>query len=364
MKQLAFSMKAAGILLSLSSLLLLLGYEVAGGPGQSLSVNEAKQKISKLAGLGELSEKQVRIKSVDDGIGGKDAVVVAQVETAFKMTRVGDQWQVSEVRVGPGQWESVKLVREAVEHEKERRTAEDLRSLKSAADAFRKEMGYQLKARNIAELDDLLSPRFLEKVIRFDAWGRELRLEESAEGLKVFSAGIDGRYGTKDDIWILMPTGIAEASRRRLFESVFIHNVINNCAFVNHGLSLGNQGGQPCASLKSKMPRSCGWRSNRKFSAPTSLVTIIGSTQSCWFARAVRAMTWLSCSATVHGPSRIGLGVSSKPVLPVCKKVIVLAVQRLSAKRLGSKSARICAAPLTIGGTHSISGTGSCSATI
>lgn len=207
MKQLAFSMKAAGILLSLSSLLLLLGYEVAGGPGQSLSVNEAKQKISKLAGLGELSEKQVRIKSVDDGIGGKDAVVVAQVETAFKMTRVGDQWQVSEVRVGPGQWESVKLVREAVEHEKERRTAEDLRSLKSAADAFRKEMGYQLKARNIAELDDLLSPRFLEKVIRFDAWGRELRLEESAEGLKVFSAGIDGRYGTKDDIWILMADG-------------------------------------------------------------------------------------------------------------------------------------------------------------
>lgn len=182
------------------------------GFGQSLSVNQARESIAKLAGLGDLDERQVRIKSVDQGITGKDAVVVAQVETAFKMTRIGDRWEVSEVRVGPGQWESVDLVREAIAREKERRTAEDIRLLERAYGVFRRETGSDLKARNIAELDDLLSPRFLEKVIRFDYWGRELRLEKSAEGLKVFSAGADGRYGTKDDIWLMLTTS-ANAGR-------------------------------------------------------------------------------------------------------------------------------------------------------
>lgn len=185
---------------------------VLAGFGQSLSVNQARESIAKLSGLGDLDEKQVRIKSVDQGITGKDAVVVAQVETAFKMTRIGGRWEVSEVRVGPGQWESVELVREAISKEKERRTAADLRALKSAADAFCQETASEPKARTMSELDDLLSPRYIGKVIRFDYWGRPLKVEESAQGLKVISAGIDGRYGTKDDIWLMLTTS-ANAGR-------------------------------------------------------------------------------------------------------------------------------------------------------
>lgn len=173
---------------------------IGANPFQSLSVNHARDRIAKLAGLADLKKDQVRIKSLDIGLGGKDAVVVAQVETAFKLTRAGSNWEITEVRVGPGQWESIDLVREAIAREKTRRTEEDLQTLKAAAVAYLHANGQQVAARTIAELDDLLSPQFVERVIRFDYWGRELRIEASPQGRRIISAGPDGRFGTQDDI--------------------------------------------------------------------------------------------------------------------------------------------------------------------
>ncbi|HZS47451.1 MAG TPA: type II secretion system protein GspG [Blastocatellia bacterium] len=168
---------------------------------EALGTKEAREKIAHLGGLANLQPNQVRIKSITAGAGG-NAVVEAEIETAFKFSRSKTGWEVTDIRAGDSQWESVALMKAAFDKEKTLRTQQELSSLKIAIEAYRRERGRLVPARNIVELTDVLAPNFMPDVIRLDAWGRPLIYTTAGTGYQLSSAGPDGKAGTADDIVI------------------------------------------------------------------------------------------------------------------------------------------------------------------
>jgi hypothetical protein len=166
---------------------------------EALGTKEAREKIALMDGLADLPKDSVKIKSINSGPGG-NAVVEAQIDTAFKFTRTKSGWQVTDIRLGAGQWESLEVMKAAFNNEKAARTRADLSNLKAAIESFKKERGRLFPAKNIVELTDALAPRYMPSVIRLDAWGHELVYTTTAQGYRLSSAGPDGKTGTADDI--------------------------------------------------------------------------------------------------------------------------------------------------------------------
>lgn len=166
---------------------------------EALGTKEAREKIAKMDGLADLPNDNIKIKSVNVG-PGSNAVVEAQIETAFKFTKTKAGWQVTDIRLGAGQWESLEVMKAALNKEKTVRTQADLNSLKIAIEAFRKERGSLVPAKNIVELTDALAPTYILTVIRLDAWGHELIYSPTGTSYRLSSAGPDGKAGTADDI--------------------------------------------------------------------------------------------------------------------------------------------------------------------
>ncbi len=163
-----------------------------------LSPGEARRLIATVGGL-RLPKENVHIRRIDS-LGGRDAVVEAFVLTAFKFTRRDDEWEITEVRVGDRQWESVELVTAAVRAEKIRRTIADLREVAAAVEAFRRERGFYPSVANFAALVDQLTPTYLKRVIREDWWHRPFLYAVTTRGYRLESLGPDGKPGTPDDI--------------------------------------------------------------------------------------------------------------------------------------------------------------------
>ncbi len=166
---------------------------------EALGTKEAREKIAQMDGLANLPNDSVKIKSIDNGMAG-NAVVEAQIETAFKFTKTKGGWQVTDIRLGAGQWESLEVMKAAFNKEKTDRTRADLNSLKTAIETFKKERGRLVPAANIVELTDALAPTYMASVIRLDAWGHELIYAVTPQGYRLSSAGPDGKAGTADDI--------------------------------------------------------------------------------------------------------------------------------------------------------------------
>src|SRR5262245_48935252 len=70
-----------------------------------LSPKEARRVIARMAGI-QLPSDAVRVKDISTS--GNSAVVVAQVETAFRLVKGDkDNWRVAEIRTGDRKWEDV-----------------------------------------------------------------------------------------------------------------------------------------------------------------------------------------------------------------------------------------------------------------
>ena len=80
-----------------------------------LSPKEARKLIARMAGI-NLPSDAVRVKSVSSL--GNSAVVVAQVETAFRLVSENDKWRVAEIRTGDRNWEDVDSLVHALNAEK------------------------------------------------------------------------------------------------------------------------------------------------------------------------------------------------------------------------------------------------------
>ncbi|MGQ0763866.1 MAG: type II secretion system protein GspG [Acidobacteriota bacterium] len=189
-RNLAFSL---AILIAASLSLFAFQTRAAG----ELTPKEARRVIARLAGI-ELPSDAVRIKSISPM--GNSAVVVAQVETAFRLVNDKDKWRVAEVRTGDRRWEDMDLLIRALNAEKTSRVRAELETIATALEAFHRERGFYVEAKTEAALVDFLSPRYLARVIRLDAWHRPYEYEGTRESYVLRSLGPDGKPGTSDDV--------------------------------------------------------------------------------------------------------------------------------------------------------------------
>jgi hypothetical protein len=183
------------LLLAAVSCLAPAGFTRAAG---DLSPKEARRLIARVAGI-ELPSDAVRVKDISTL--GPSAVVVAQVETAFRMTKGEDgKWRVAEIRTGNNRWEDVEMLVRAVNSEKTARARAELDTLATALEAFRRERGFYVASDSEAALVDQLNPRYLQTVIRVDPWHNPYRYEGTGSAYTLRSIGPDGRPDTADDI--------------------------------------------------------------------------------------------------------------------------------------------------------------------
>jgi Type II secretion system (T2SS), protein G len=162
-----------------------------------LSPKEARKLIAKMAGI-NLPSDAVRVKSVSSL--GSSAVVVAQVETAFRFVNENGKWRVAEIRTGDRNWEDVDSLVRALNMEKTSRVRAEMETIATALEAFKRERGAYVESKSEAQLIDFLSPRYLARVIRVDAWQRPYEYEGTRNSFVLRSTGPDGKPNTPDDI--------------------------------------------------------------------------------------------------------------------------------------------------------------------
>lgn len=128
------------------------------------------------------------------------ATLETEVETAFRFTRAGGRWRVDSLRVGEGAWQSVDAIASALNAEKNARARAELQTLRAALEAFRRERGFYVVAEDETVLVDHLSPRYLQRIIRFDPWHRPYRYKGTRDAYTLASDGADGKQATADDV--------------------------------------------------------------------------------------------------------------------------------------------------------------------
>ncbi|MDX6612370.1 MAG: Type secretion system protein [Blastocatellia bacterium] len=172
-----------------------LGPTTAAG---NLTPKEARKVIARMAGI-ELPSDAVRIKEISPM--GNSAVVVAQVETAFRLSQGdGGKWRVVEIRTGDRKWEDVDLLMRALNVEKAARARSEMETVATALKAFQRERGSYLVSDSMVALIDHLNPLFLSRVIRIDPWHQPYVYEGHRGAFTLRSPGADGKPNTGDDI--------------------------------------------------------------------------------------------------------------------------------------------------------------------
>lgn len=176
-------------------LLLALAYVQAAS---DLSPSEARKLIANMAGI-KLPSSAVRVREVS--MLGSSAVVVAQVETAFRFNKGSDgKWHVAEIRTGDNRWEDVEMLVRAVNTEKAERARAEMETLATALEAFRRERGFYVVAKEEGALVDQLNPRYLPVIVRVDPWHKPYLYEGTRSSYTLRSAGADGKENTPDDV--------------------------------------------------------------------------------------------------------------------------------------------------------------------
>src|SRR6266850_7062162 len=165
-----------------------------------LTPKEARKLIARMAGI-ELPSDAVRVKDISTM--GNTAVVVAQVETAFRLVKAdNDKWRIAEIRTGDRRWEDLDTLMKALNVEKTARARAELESIATALESFRRERGFYLESKSEAALIDNLNPHYLARVIRVDPWHQPYEYEGSRSSFVLRSSGPDGKSGTSDDVTV------------------------------------------------------------------------------------------------------------------------------------------------------------------
>ncbi len=165
-----------------------------------LSPKEARGIIARMAGI-QLPSDAVRIKDISTS--GNSAIVVAQVETAFRLVKGdNDKWRVAEIRTGDRRWEDVDTLMKALNVEKAARARAELESIATALESYRRERGAYLESKSEAALIDHLSPHYLARVIRIDPWHQPYEYAGSRTSFVLRSSGPDGKPNTADDVTV------------------------------------------------------------------------------------------------------------------------------------------------------------------
>src|SRR5260370_1987024 len=121
-----------------------------------LTPKEARKLIARMAGI-ELPSDAVRVKEIS--AMGNSAVVVAQVETAFRVVKDDhDQWRVAEIRTGNNRWEDVDMLAKSLNVQKSERARAELETIATALESYRRQRGAYVESKSEAALIDHLNP--------------------------------------------------------------------------------------------------------------------------------------------------------------------------------------------------------------
>ncbi|MGQ9897501.1 MAG: hypothetical protein ACUVR8_08125 [Acidobacteriota bacterium] len=71
--------------------------------GQQLSARDAQRVLQRALG-GRYERDRIRIRRILPGFSSRDAIVEAQVEATFKLTRTAQGWEATEVRIADRDW--------------------------------------------------------------------------------------------------------------------------------------------------------------------------------------------------------------------------------------------------------------------
>jgi hypothetical protein len=163
-----------------------------------LSPGEARSLIAKMPGF-DLSRDAVRVKEVN--AVGNSAVVVAQVETAFRMERDGSgNWRVAEIRTGQNRWQNVDELARSLAEEKGIVAKSEMETMATAMEAYKRARGVYVTGDTVAVLMDHLQPRFMCRVIRIDPWHHPYVYNGNGSSYTLRSAGPDGELNSADDV--------------------------------------------------------------------------------------------------------------------------------------------------------------------
>ena len=163
-----------------------------------LTPKEARKLIARMAGI-ELPSDAVRVKNISTT--GNTAVVVAQVETAFRLVKDDkDKWRIAEIRTGDRRWEDLDTLVKALNVEKTARARAELESIATALESYRRERGFYVESKSEAALIDNLNPHYLARVIRVDPWHQPYEYEGERNKFTLRSVGPDGQANTADDV--------------------------------------------------------------------------------------------------------------------------------------------------------------------
>lgn len=132
---------------------------------------------------------------------GSSVVGEFAVAASFRLERdARKRWRVASVSVGEGQLVEVGAFWQAVNASKGERAREEMRAIREALEAYRRERGFYVVAESEVVLMDHLNPRFIARVIRIDPWGRPYRYGGTRERYVLSSDGPDGQPNTPDDV--------------------------------------------------------------------------------------------------------------------------------------------------------------------
>jgi hypothetical protein len=168
--------------------------------------NTARKLIVDLPG--NLSDKDVEIVTISQTTA-KEAVIQTRIKTAFAVEKIKNRWVVRQVRVGDGQWENLDDLARALQEVKITATEKMIGAIAAAIESYQRQNGKPPAFKDYLTLSDALNPAYLTPLIRLDAWRRPFAAYLAyPHGIRILSAGPDGKMGTSDDIERLVPVNL------------------------------------------------------------------------------------------------------------------------------------------------------------
>lgn len=172
-------------------------------PQAELTIKQARCLVASLFTV-TLPSDAVRIQEISGlSLGPQpSAVAVSLIEADFRLTKDSSGWHAIAFRSGRRSWVSLESIPTVLDSVKRARTTEQLNAVAAALEVFRRDRGSYVISDKHSVLIDNLSPHYLARVIRTDAWQRPYRYQGDRDHFTLRSLGPDGRENTADDIVI------------------------------------------------------------------------------------------------------------------------------------------------------------------
>ena len=168
-------------------------------PESGLNVKRARCLIARLFDVPMPSD-SVRIQEISDLGVGSSAIAASLVRADFRFVKDTQGWRVSEFHSGNRSWIKLESVPDEVDALKRARTNEDMNTIATALDAYRRVHGSFVVAEKHSVLIDNLTPRYLHRVIRLDSWHHPFQYQGTSDHFTIRSLGPDGKENTADDL--------------------------------------------------------------------------------------------------------------------------------------------------------------------